>query len=103
LFDFELYDGSLTTAIDSTDATYIKSKIKPLIQSASHLLCIVGSKCADNKWIGWEVETAAGLSKKLIGVKIEKACGSPVALLNNGATWALSFTFDAIKKAIDEA
>lgn len=102
-FDFELYDGSLRDAIDSTNATYIKSKIKPLIEKASHLLCIVGTQCGKNKWIEWEVQTAANLGKKLIGVKIEKSCTSPPSLLNNGATWALSFTFDAIKEAVDGA
>jgi hypothetical protein len=102
-FDFELYDGSLKVAIDSTDAAYIKSKIRPLIEKATHLLCIVCTACGNNKWIEWEVQTAVNLKKKLIGVKIEKSCTSPAVLLNNGAKWALSFNFDAIKKAVDEA
>ena len=102
-FDFELYDASLTAAINSTNAPYIKSKIKPLIQKASHLLCIVGQYCAGNEWIEWEVQTAADLNRKLIGVKLDKTYASPKALLNNGASWALSFTFDAIKKAVDAA
>jgi len=102
-FDFEFYDGSLKDSINSTNAAYIKSKIKPLIERASHLLCIVGTACGNNEWIAWEVQTAADLKKKLIGVKIEKSCTSPPALLNNGAKWALSFNFDAIKKAVDSA
>ncbi len=102
-FDFEVYDGSLKDAIDSTNAPYIKSKIKPLIEKATHLLCIVGEKCANNKWIEWEVQTAVNLKKKLIAVKVEKACSSPAVLLNNGAKWALSFNFDAIKTAVDSA
>src|SRR5947208_16536629 len=68
-FDFEFYDGSLKEPINSTDAAYIKGKIKPLIEKASHLLCIVGTACGNNKWIAWEVETAAELKKKLIAVK----------------------------------
>ena len=102
-FDVEFYDGSLKDSIDSTNAVYIKSRIKPLIERASHLLCIVGAACGTNRWIAWEIETAAALKKKLIGVKIEKSYTSPPALLNNGAKWALSFNFDAIKKAVDEA
>jgi hypothetical protein len=39
----------------------------------------------------------------VIGVKIEKANKSPEPLLKNGATWALSFNFDAIKKAAESA
>lgn len=102
-FEFELYDGSLQDSINSTNAAYIKSKIKPLIQNATHLLCIVGEKCGNNKWIEWEVQTAVDLKKKLIGVKVEKSCTSPAVLLNNGAKWALSFNFDAIKAAIESA
>ena len=102
-FDFEFYDGSLRDSIDSTNATYIKSKIKPLIDKATHLLCIVGQECANNNWIKWEVQTAVDLKKKLIAVKVEKACTSPAVLLNNGAKWALSFNFDAIKAAIESA
>src|SRR5260221_4744029 len=68
-FDFGFYDGSLRTAINSTDAAYIKSRIKPIIEAASHLLCIVGKYSSTNTWIEWEIQTAAEFSKKLIGVK----------------------------------
>jgi hypothetical protein len=102
-FDFELYDGSLSAAINSTNASYIKSKIKPLIQASTHLLCIVGAKCYDNEWIAWEIQTAINDGNRLIGVKIEKANTSPPLLLNSGATWALSFNFDAIRKAVNDA
>jgi hypothetical protein len=34
-FDFEFYDGSLRDAIDSKNAAYIKSKIRPLIDKSS--------------------------------------------------------------------
>jgi hypothetical protein len=102
-FDFQFYDGSLREAINSTNAAYIKSQIKPKILAASHLLCIVGSQTSKSAWIDWEVQTAVENKKKLIGVKIEKANTSPAGLLANGAKWALSFNFDAIKKAVDES
>ncbi len=102
-FDFHFYDGSLREAINSTNAAYIKSQIKPKILAASHLLCLVGSETNKSAWIDWEISTAVENKKKLIGVKIEKANTSPAALLANGATWALSFNFDAIKKAVDSA
>lgn len=102
-FDFGFYDGSLRDAINSTNAAYIKSQIKPKILAASRLLCIVGKDCSKSAWIDWEIKTAVEASKKLIGVKIERANTSPAALVANGATWALSFNFDAIKKAIDES
>lgn len=102
-FDFNFYDGSVTVAIDSNDADYIKRRIKEKIESSPYLLCIVGKYTSRNKWVGWEINTAINLEKQLIGVKIEKENASPEALLGSGAKWALSFTFDSIKSAIDSA
>src|ERR1700704_4187763 len=83
-FDFQFYDGSLREAINSTNATYIKSQIKPKILAASRLLCLVGSQTSKSAWIDWEIQTAVENKKKLIGVKIEKANTSPAGLLMNG-------------------
>jgi hypothetical protein len=102
-FDFDFYDGSLRDAINSTQAPYIRSKIKPKIVLASHLLCIVGKETAKSPWIAWEIQTALDEKTKLISVKIEKNYASPAALLNNDAKWALSFDFEAIKKAVASA
>ena len=102
-FDFGFYDGSLKDAINSTNAAYIKGKIKPKILAAGRLLCIVGEKTSKSDWIDWEIQTATDNSKKLIGVKIAKDNTSPSGLIGAGATWALSFNFDAIKKALDES
>jgi MTH538 TIR-like domain (DUF1863) len=102
-FDFGFYDGSLRESINSTNATYIKSLIKPKIVAASRLLCIVGTETSKSSWIDWEIQTAKDNYKKLIGVKIAKDNTSPSGLIGAGATWALSFNFDAIKKALDES
>ena len=102
-FDFEIYDGSLKEPINSTNAAYIKTKIKPKILAASKLLCIIGNETAMSDWIDWEIKTAVENNKKLIGVKIEKGNTTPTRLLANNAKWALSFNFDAIKKAVAES
>jgi exopolysaccharide biosynthesis protein len=102
-FDFNFYDGSVTVAVDSTDAGYIKSQIKRQIEASTHLLCLVGKNTHKSKWIDWEIRTAIQLKKKLIAVKIEKDNVTPPVLLNVGATWALSFNFDAIKIAVELA
>src|SRR5579864_9212202 len=76
-FDFGFYDGSLKDAINSTNAAYIKSQIKPKILAAGRLLCIVGEKTSKSAWIDWEIQTAKDASKKLIGVKTVKDNTSP--------------------------
>ena len=54
-------------------------------------------------WVAWEIDKAIELKRVLIAVKTDRLNTSPANLLNAGATWALSFTFDAIKKALDES
>lgn len=103
LFDFEFYDASLKIAVDSENATYVRSVIKPKILRSTHLLCIVGEKASTSSWINWEIEKAIEAKKKLIAVKLRSTNTTPTKLLGAGATWAMSFTFDAIKKAVDSA
>ena len=50
-----------------------------------------------------EIGKAVGLKKKLVSVKTDRDNTSPDAIIGVGASWAMSFTFDSIKKAIDDA
>jgi len=102
-FDFSMYDMSADVSIDSVTASVIKSVISRYINEATYFLVIVGSKTHKSKWVTWEIEKAVELKKKIVAVKIDKDNTSPEALLGIGASWAMSFTFDAIKKAIDNA
>ncbi len=81
-FDFSFYDGSVTVAIDSTDADYIKGRIRQRISASSHLLFLVGKETHKSKWVDWEIRTAIELKKKLIAVKIDKDNMTPPALLS---------------------
>ena len=74
-----------------------------MVTSSQILGCKMFDRIFGHYGIDWEIQTAISLKKKLIGVKIEKENTSPHALLNAGTTWALSFNFDAIKKAVDSA
>ncbi len=103
VFDFRYYDGSLKVAVDSINASYVRSVIKPKILASTHLLCIVGAECSKSEWIKWEIDTAKDAGKKLIAVKLAKENTTPPALLNAGTSWATSFTFDNIKTAIEAA
>ena len=53
--------------------------------------------------MAWEIEKTKELKKKLIAVKTALDNTTPSGLLNAGASWAMSFTFDAIKRAIGGA
>lgn len=102
-FDFNFQDMSTDVSINSTDATVIKRAISSKINEASYFLCIIGSKTNKSEWVKWEISKANELNKKIIAVKIESTNTSPEEILGISASWAMSFTFDSIKKAINDA
>jgi len=103
LFDFKFYDGSVTVPVNSNDAGPIRRVISQRIDDCTRLLCIVGEETHKSGWVDWEINKAKEKNKKLIAVKTAKSNTTPAALYNAGATWALSFTFESIKKAIEES
>ena len=102
-FDFSFYDGSVTVPVNSEDAGPVRRVISRRISSCPRFLCIVGTKTHRSDWVAWEIDKAVELNRKLIAVKTGRSNTSPSNLLGEGASWALSFTFDAIKKALDES
>jgi hypothetical protein len=100
-FDFAFSDHSADVSIQSTSADAIKRAISGKINAATHFLCLVGSKTSNSRWVAWEIDKAKELKKKLVAVKITSGNTTPSGLLNAGASWAMTFTFDAIKKAIE--
>jgi len=102
-FDFSFYDASVDVSVDSNDAAVIKRVISARISNVTCFLCIVGEETYKSKWIEWEINKAVDLKKKIIAVKTAKDNTTPAGLYGVGATWALSFTFEAIKKALDDA
>jgi Thoeris protein ThsB, TIR-like domain len=102
-FDFGFTDHSADISIDSTDAAAIKRAISAKINNATYFLCIVGKKTNTSKWVAWEISKAVELKKKIVAVKTDSQNTTPPGLLNVGAKWAMSFTFDAIKKAVEGA
>ena len=49
------------------------------------------------------IDKAVELKKKIVAVKTAKDNTTPTGLYGIGATWALSFTFASIKKALEDA
>lgn len=102
-FDFSLYDQSVDVSVDSDDAAAIKRVISARINASIYFLCIVGKNTYKSDWVAWEINKAVELKNKIVAVKTAKDNKSPSELLGVGAEWALSFTFDSIKNALDQA
>lgn len=102
-FDFDWTDQSVLRPINSSAASRVKAGISRRMKDADVVLVIVGPETSRSEWVGWEIERAKELGLGLVGVKISRSYESPVGLLNAGASWATSFTRDAIVRAIDVA
>ena len=98
--DFSFYDMSVEVSVDASDAAAIKREISARISDCSHFLCLVGRYSHKSRWVDWEIKTAMELKKKVVAVQVEKNVTTPNALYGVGTSWALSFDFDVIKKAL---
>lgn len=99
-FDFVFEETLPKVAFHSEDAKEVKADLKEKIMTATHFLCLIGKESGDNDWINWEVQTASVTGRKVIAARLDGKNKAPAVLLTFGATWATSFNFDAIKKAI---
>ncbi|MCE4045574.1 TIR domain-containing protein [Lysinibacillus fusiformis] len=100
-FDIKFDDTSVGVSINSDNANYIKSVIKGEISESQVFLCLVGQDTHNSDWVKWEIDKAVELGKKIVAVKIKSTYQSPTNLYSVGATWALSFTYDSIKEALN--
>ena len=102
-FDFISHDESVDAAVNSDDTAAIRRLISARISHATYFLCLIGKETYKSEWITWEINKAIEFEKKLIAVKIKSGNMSPSAIVNVGACWAVSFAFEFIKKAIENA
>ena len=102
-FDLSFHDHSADISINSTNAAAIKRAISTKINNATYFLCLVGKKTYKSSWVKWEIQKAVDLKKKIVAVKINSTNITPSELLGVGASWAMSFTEESIKKAINDA
>jgi hypothetical protein len=112
--DFDFYFSDLSSKeIQSWDIPTIKAALTRKINQATYTLVIVGKYAnvqhKDHKeigyknWLNYEIAKSKSNKNKLVGVKIDKEYTSPDELLGAGASWAMSFTRDAIVKALNNA
>ncbi len=96
-------DEPPTMPVDSPGTEPVKQALAKRIGAASGLLCVVGDKCSTHGWMLWEIKKADELGKRVIVVRTNRDCAVPEVLSDMGATCAMSFTFEGIRRAIDEA
>jgi hypothetical protein len=109
--DFEFtFDDRSSGEINSWSVPVVKAALTKKINSANYTFVIVGKEAnkqhKDHKeirfknWINFEVNRSKANKNKLLAIKLDKSYESPDELLGAGASWAYSFTEDAIMTAL---
>ena len=104
-FDFEFDSRGPNVAIDSDDAAVVKAALVRAMNTATHLLVLVGEDSSKSKWMNWEIERAKkdDVKLKFAAVKLAKDNIAPAGLLGVGTAWATSFTRDRVVDALTDA
>ncbi len=110
--DFVFNDCSVDE-IHSNNIPTIKAGLTIRINNLTYALVIVGKEAnfihkdhvaiGYRNWINFEIAKCKECNKKLVAVKIDESYESPEQLLNSGTKWAMSFSQNAIIKALNEA
>jgi len=111
-FDF-LFADKTPDEIDSTNVGRIKAALSARINSAIYTLVIVGKEANKRhrhstligyrNWINFEIAKSIECRNRLVAVRIDRTYESPEELLGAKPSWAMSFSQDAIIKALEEA
>lgn len=87
---------------NASNEDYIKSLLRPLIESASEFICLIGPNTHNSEWVDWEIRTALRLNKHIIGVYIYGAKDSDLPpALEEFADTIVGWRKDAIIDAIN--
>lgn len=102
--DLQFDDYSVKDPYDSTNADYIKRKIREKIDRCSVTVVYLSEKTASSKWVNWEIEESIKRGKGVIGVyKGDKAPASvPAAFQQSGCT-VVKWEHTKLMKAIEDA
>lgn len=104
---YQLKNSSIdsTKPNDATNKEYIKSILRPRIEWAGTLICLIGKDTANSEYVNWEIEKAAKEGKNIVGVYLHGEKGEepklPEALELHSSSivgWDSDKIIDAIEK-----
>src|SRR5713226_2016175 len=70
-YDLEFYDESLRAAIDSSDADYIKRRIREKISRTSVTVCLITENTHTSGWVNWELKESDEKGNKIVAMALK--------------------------------
>lgn len=111
-FEFVFQDHS-SGEINSDNIGRVKAALTAKINNATHTLVIVGryansphkdrALIGSRNWINFEIKQSKLAKNRIVAIKLNRLYNSPEELLGVNAKWAMSFTQEAILKALSSA
>lgn len=67
-FNVEFTEASKDVPINSTNASYIKARLRAKISTSDVVLALAGIYASHSEWMPWELDTAKSLNVPIIGI-----------------------------------
>lgn len=104
-FEIEFYDESVRTPIKSSDAIYIRRRIREKINRTSVTLCLVSELTHTSQWVTWEIEESIDKGNAIVCMGFPSGPSRltlPEPCRRLKLNWWL-WNLDMLKRMIDEA
>jgi hypothetical protein len=106
--DLEFSDYSVQEPFDSTNAEYIRRRIRELLTRVSVTVVLIGETTYTSSWVDWEIRTTASLGRGLVGMRLHSLYKDavPQALKDNRGEvvdWDIPEIVAAIERAAKTA
>lgn len=67
----EFYDESVRVPYDSSNAEYVKTKIRAKINRTSVTVCLISPDTHSSKWVDWELEESQKKGNQIIAMALK--------------------------------
>ncbi|MEJ5170486.1 MAG: TIR domain-containing protein [Fimbriimonadales bacterium] len=67
----EFYDESVSVPYNSTEAHYIKSRIRDKIRRSSVTVCLISENTHRSEWVDWELDESDSLGNTIIAMAVK--------------------------------
>jgi hypothetical protein len=100
--ELEFSDYSVKEPYESTNAAYIRGRIRERIRAASVTICLIGSTTHKSRWVDWEIRASVEEGNRILGVRLHSNATTdlaPQALTDLSAS-VYNWDIDAIVRAV---
>jgi hypothetical protein len=103
-YDLDFYDESVRTPFDSSDAEYVKRRLREKIGRASVTVCLIGELTHTSAWVDWELAESDAKGHTILAMALKGATRTVVPrLIHEKRTAFYSWDPAALSRLIAEA